>query len=63
MTSAALLTSNDRCDRCGAQAFVEVGLSEGTLMFCAHHYREHEDVLRAVTAVINDERIRLRAVS
>lgn len=34
------LTAIDRCDACGAQAYVlAIGLS-GELMFCAHHYSE-----------------------
>lgn len=28
----------DRCDRCGAQAFVMVKGSTGDLLFCGHHY-------------------------
>lgn len=35
----------DRCDRCGAQAFVEVTLEAGVLMFCGHHFAKHEDAL------------------
>lgn len=32
------LTANDRCDVCGAQAYVKtVGVS-GELLFCGHHY-------------------------
>jgi hypothetical protein len=32
------LTAADRCDRCGAQAYVELSLERGKLLFCAHHY-------------------------
>lgn len=32
----------DRCDRCGAQAFVLATGVSGELMFCGHHYHEHE---------------------
>lgn len=28
----------DRCDRCGAQAFVMIKGSTGDLLFCGHHY-------------------------
>lgn len=28
----------DRCDKCGAQAYVMVKGSTGDLMFCGHHY-------------------------
>lgn len=30
----------DRCDQCGAQAFVLVKGSTGDLMFCGHHYEK-----------------------
>jgi hypothetical protein len=33
-----LLTANDRCDSCGAQAYVSVTGVNGELMFCGHHY-------------------------
>ncbi|NBU32690.1 MAG: hypothetical protein EBS36_05935 [Actinobacteria bacterium] len=50
------LTVSDRCDRCGAQAFVRVYLAQdNALQFCAHHFREHEDKLRDVAADIQDE--------
>lgn len=39
------LTAADRCDRCGAQAYVRVTLSAGELLFCAHHARQHEAAL------------------
>jgi hypothetical protein len=36
------LTTIDRCDRCGAQAYVRVLLpSRLELLFCAHHNRQH----------------------
>src|SRR5690625_1375505 len=40
------LTNADRCDRCGAQAFVRVVLNSGELLFCAHHGRKHADAFR-----------------
>ena len=37
------LTTADRCDRCGAQAYVRITLRNGgELLFCAHHARAHE---------------------
>lgn len=33
-------TSNDRCDSCGAQAYVYVAGISGELMFCGHHYNK-----------------------
>jgi hypothetical protein len=53
---SAALTANDRCDRCGAQAYLRVELAEGAeLLFCAHHAREHGDKLRQVAVVVHDE--------
>ncbi|CAN5333754.1 hypothetical protein BH24ACT10_BH24ACT10_19890 [soil metagenome] len=47
---APTLTAADRCDRCGAQAFVRVVLTSGDLLFCAHHAKAYEDK-RRLTAV------------
>ena len=53
---ARTLNAADRCDRCGAQAYVRVELSTGgELLFCAHHAREHADKLQQVAASIQDE--------
>jgi hypothetical protein len=58
--SAAPLTAVDRCDRCGAQAYLRVQLkSGGELLFCAHHAREHSDKLREVAEHVQDETGRL----
>ena len=44
---AAPLTAADRCDRCGAKAYVRARLhAGGELLFCAHHGREHLPRLR-----------------
>lgn len=54
-------TALDRCDRCGAQAYVRVELATGgELMFCAHHAREHADKLHQVASTIHDESGTLR---
>jgi hypothetical protein len=56
------LTASDRCDRCGAQAYLRVELqSGGELLFCAHHAREHGDKLREVAASVTDETHKLEA--
>jgi hypothetical protein len=34
------LNSLDRCDSCGAQAYVLVRGVTGELMFCSHHYNK-----------------------
>lgn len=57
------LTATDRCDRCGAQAYVRAVMSSGSeLLFCAHHWHDNEDRLREVSAAIHDERDRLAVV-
>jgi hypothetical protein len=54
------LTAVDRCDRCGAQAYVRVTLPAGSeLLFCAHHGREYAPKLRELDAEIMDESERL----
>jgi uncharacterized Zn finger protein (UPF0148 family) len=56
---APSLTAADRCDRCGAQAYVRARLhAGGELLFCAHHGREHLPKLRD-HAEIHDESERL----
>jgi hypothetical protein len=50
------LTAEDRCDRCGAQAYLRVELAGGgDLLFCAHHAREHGDKLREIAVSVHDE--------
>ena len=54
--NSAALSAADRCDRCGAQAYLRVELqSGGELLFCAHHAREHGEKLREVAANVVDE--------
>ncbi|WP_195909260.1 hypothetical protein [Microlunatus sp. Gsoil 973] len=56
----AALTAADRCDRCGAQAYVRVTMPGGSqLLFCAHHGKEHADKLRQVALKIHDETSRI----
>ena len=57
--TATPLTVADRCDRCGAQAYVRVTLPVGELLFCAHHSREHADAYASVAVEIQDETDRL----
>ncbi|MDN7121249.1 hypothetical protein INN71_07570 [Nocardioides sp. ChNu-153] len=59
--NSAALTATDRCDRCGAQAYLRVELaSGGELLFCAHHARQHGDALRSVASNVQDETHRLQ---
>ncbi len=54
------LTASDRCDRCGAQAYLRVHLASGSeLLFCAHHAREHSDKLKKVAVNVHDETSKL----
>ena len=56
---APSLSAADRCDRCGAQAYVRARLHVGgELLFCGHHGREHLPKLRE-HADIQDETERL----
>lgn len=56
VATAPALTAADRCDRCGAQAYLRVELqSGGELLFCAHHAREHGDKLRELAVNVVDE--------
>lgn len=56
------LTAQDRCDRCGAQAYVRVRLATGgELLFCSHHGRKFDEQLRKVAVDIHDESQRLAA--
>jgi hypothetical protein len=60
LTPASPLTAGDRCDRCGAQAYLRVTLiSGGELLFCAHHGRKFEPELKKIAAEIQDETGRL----
>lgn len=43
--SKVLFPATDRCDKCGAQAYVLVTLNAGDLLFCGHHYRAHRTIL------------------
>ena len=57
---APTLTAADRCDRCGAQAYVRARLtSGGELLFCGHHGREHLPKLQHLATQIEDETARL----
>ena len=57
---AAALTAHDRCDRCGAQAYLRATLPGGTeLLFCGHHGNDHRASLLGAGAVLLDETDRL----
>ena len=58
------LSALDRCDRCGAQAYVRaVLLNGGELLFCDHHAKEYAEGLKTVVKEIHDESARLTSSS
>ncbi|PJJ74066.1 hypothetical protein CLV28_1555 [Sediminihabitans luteus] len=55
------LTAADRCDRCGAQAYVRVVLEHGELLFCGHHGRAHAGAYTELATLVQDETDKLLA--
>ena len=54
------LNTNDRCARCGAQAYYLVVFDNGfDLLFCKHHYDGNKDKLEEVAVFIHDESHRI----
>lgn len=59
---ASELTSLDRCDSCGAQAYVRATMpAGGVLLFCAHHATKHREKLTCLGAQWHDETAKLHA--
>jgi hypothetical protein len=57
------LEAVDRCDSCGAQAYIRAVMpGESELLFCAHHGRRHEEKLRPLTIAWDDQTERLYEV-
>jgi hypothetical protein len=60
-----VLTVADRCDSCGAQAFVQTIGTTGDLLFCAHHYEgilsneKAQEAMNQFAYQIIDERSKL----
>jgi hypothetical protein len=61
ITDAVELTVADRCDACGAQAYVRVGLATGELLFCLHHANENKAKLDPIATSWHDESAKLLA--
>ena len=57
------LKISDRCDRCGAQAFVTVKMVAGELYFCGHHFNKYDEALSKVSFEVIDERDTINATS
>jgi hypothetical protein len=53
------LSGLDRCDSCGAQAYVRATMSTGDLLFCAHHGAQFKEKLAATALEWHDESYRL----
>lgn len=49
------LTGLDRCDSCGAQAYIRVTLASGELLFCAHHGAKFKEKLSPTAISWHDE--------
>ena len=56
---SAELTAFDRCDSCGAQAYVRATLESGELTFCAHHAAAYRETLLPTVRYWHDETARL----
>jgi hypothetical protein len=50
-----LLNAQDRCDVCGAQAYIRVSLATGELLFCAHHGNANKEKLIPIATNWHDE--------
>ncbi|MBJ7433558.1 MAG: hypothetical protein RLZZ441_93 [Actinomycetota bacterium] len=55
------LSALDRCDSCGAQAYVRVRIRSGELFFCGHHASEVKPALAPAALEWLDETDRLIA--
>jgi hypothetical protein len=50
------LEVSDRCDRCGARAYIRVVLpGGGELLFCGHHGRAHREAFEQQALYVQDE--------
>lgn len=54
------LTALDRCDQCGAQAYIRVGVGGSELLFCAHHGHKYQEKLSGIASSWHDESSRLQ---
>ena len=63
-TDTMLLNAADRCDQCGAQAFVRIEFmaeqgKRKELYLCGHHYHRGEEKIRRTAVSIQDETWRI----
>lgn len=59
LDAAPQLTAADRCDSCGAQAYIRVTVATGELLFCAHHGKKYQEKLESIAESWHDESSRL----
>lgn len=49
--------AHDRCDKCGAQAYIQARLkSGGKLLFCRHHGEEYRAALAGAGAILEEDK-------
>lgn len=58
------LNATDRCDKCNAQAFVQIIVSftdrmDAEILMCGHHYRFHAPAVAAKGHLVNDQTHRI----
>jgi len=59
LNSSPRLTASDRCDSCGAQAYIRVAIGSSELLFCAHHGKKYQEKLATIASDWHDESDRL----
>lgn len=55
------LTAVDRCDQCGAQAYVLIWMTHGELLWCVHHWNRNREKATATAVVWYDHSDELTA--
>lgn len=61
-SNVKLLNHMDRCDQCGSRAYAKAWIDKpntATLLFCGHHFRDHEPVLIGKGFNIEDQTFQL----
>lgn len=54
--AAPVLNATDRCDKCGAQAFVRTVYTSGhDLLFCKHHANQYSAAIASQAVSVHDE--------
>ena len=48
-----VLKAIDRCDSCGAQAYVMVKGVTGELLFCSHHYNKNKKRIECIAHLVH----------